>query len=101
MVLDLGGGTFDVSLLEIGEGVVEVKATSGDNHLGGDDWDERIVDWLVSRYKNRSGVDLTRDRVALQRLRAASENAKIELSESLELLFACHILLHQRMSLSI
>jgi molecular chaperone DnaK len=80
LVFDLGGGTFDVSLLEIGEGVVEVKATNGDNHLGGDDWDERIIQWLVERFKSSQGIDLTRDRMAMQRLREAAEKAKIELS---------------------
>src|SRR6201747_476033 len=69
LVFDLGGGTFDVSLLEIGEGVVEVKATSGDNHLGGDDWDQRVVDWLVDKFKARQGTDLTKDRMAMQRIR--------------------------------
>src|SRR5689334_13409563 len=82
LVFDLGGGTFDVSLLEIGEGVVEVKATSGDNHLGGDDWDQRVVDHLVTQFKNGHGVDLSKDRMALQRLREAAEKAKIELSSS-------------------
>jgi len=84
LVFDLGGGTFDVSLLEIGEGVVEVKATSGDNHLGGDDWDQRVVDWLVKRFKDGHGVDLANDRMAMQRLREAAEKAKIELSSSSE-----------------
>ncbi|WP_119726547.1 molecular chaperone DnaK [Thermomonospora amylolytica] len=84
LVFDLGGGTFDVSLLEVGDGVVEVKATSGDNHLGGDDWDNAIVDWLVSRFKNAHGVDLSKDKMALQRLREAAEKAKIELSGSTE-----------------
>jgi molecular chaperone DnaK len=82
LVFDLGGGTFDVSLLEIGEGVVEVRATSGDNHLGGDDWDERIVKWLVDKFKSSNGIDLTRDKMALQRIREAAEKAKIELSSS-------------------
>ncbi|WP_243790415.1 molecular chaperone DnaK [Saccharopolyspora gloriosae] len=82
LVFDLGGGTFDVSLLEIGEGVVEVRATSGDNHLGGDDWDERIVDWLVDKFKNSNGIDLTKDKMALQRIKEAAEKAKIELSSS-------------------
>src|SRR5436309_2022345 len=82
LVFDLGGGTFDVSLLEIGEGVVEVRATSGDNHLGGDDWDERIVSWLVDKFKGTSGIDLTKDKMAMQRLREAAEKAKIELSSS-------------------
>src|SRR5213083_2911858 len=84
LVFDLGGGTFDVSLLEIGEGVVEVKATSGDNHLGGDDWDQRIVDWLVKDFKNSHGVDLSKDKMAVQRLRESAEKAKIELSGSAE-----------------
>src|ERR1700689_1818493 len=84
LVFDLGGGTFDVSLLEVGEGVVEVKATSGDNHLGGDDWDQRIVDWLVKDFKNSYGIDLSKDKMALQRLREAAEKAKIELSQSME-----------------
>jgi molecular chaperone DnaK len=84
LVFDLGGGTFDVSLLEVGEGVVEVKATSGDNHLGGDDWDQRIVDWLVKDFKNSYGIDLSKDKMALQRLRETAEKAKIELSSSTE-----------------
>jgi molecular chaperone DnaK len=84
LVFDLGGGTFDVSLLEVGEGVVEVKATSGDNHLGGDDWDQRIVDWLVMDFRNGYGIDLSKDKMALQRLREAAERAKIELSSSSE-----------------
>ena len=82
LVFDLGGGTFDVSLLEIGEGVVEVRATSGDNLLGGDDWDERIVDWLVEKFKSSNGIDLTKDKMALQRIKEAAEKAKIELSSS-------------------
>ncbi|WP_214409293.1 molecular chaperone DnaK [Sphaerisporangium fuscum] len=84
LVFDLGGGTFDVSLLEIGEGVVEVKATAGDTHLGGDDWDQRIVDHLVKRFKNGYGVDLSKDKMAVQRLREAAERAKIELSATTE-----------------
>ena len=72
LVFDLGGGTFDVSLLEIGEGVVEVKATSGDNHLGGDDWDQKIVDHLVATFKNNNNIDLSSDKVAMQRLREAA-----------------------------
>ena len=80
LVFDLGGGTFDVSLLEIGEGVVEVKATNGDNHLGGDDWDERIISWLVDKFRSSNGIDLTKDKMAMQRLREAAEKAKIELS---------------------
>ncbi|MFG2299776.1 molecular chaperone DnaK [Actinacidiphila glaucinigra] len=84
LVFDLGGGTFDVSLLEIGDGVVEVKATNGDNHLGGDDWDQRIVDYLVKQFASGHGVDLSKDKMALQRLREAAEKAKIELSSSTE-----------------
>ncbi|MER5929917.1 molecular chaperone DnaK [Streptomyces sp. NPDC002054] len=84
LVFDLGGGTFDVSLLEIGDGVVEVKATNGDNHLGGDDWDQRVVDYLVKQFLNGHGVDLAKDKMALQRLREAAEKAKIELSSSTE-----------------
>jgi molecular chaperone DnaK len=80
LVFDLGGGTFDVSILEIGDGVFEVKATSGDTHLGGDDWDERIVNWLADQFKRENGIDLRQDRQALQRLREASERAKVELS---------------------
>ncbi|MFE0332230.1 molecular chaperone DnaK, partial [Streptomyces sp. NPDC058960] len=84
LVFDLGGGTFDVSLLEMGEGVIEVKATNGDTHLGGDDWDQRIVDHLVKQFKNAYGVDLSKDKMAVQRLREAAEKAKIELSSSSE-----------------
>ncbi len=84
LVFDLGGGTFDVSLLEIGEGVVEVKATSGDNHLGGDDWDTRVVEWMVKKFKDNNGVDLGADKIAKQRLQEAAEKAKIELSSSSE-----------------
>jgi molecular chaperone DnaK len=84
LVFDLGGGTFDVSLLEVGDGVVEVKATNGNNHLGGDDWDQKVVDWLVTKFKNAHGVDLSKDKMALQRLREAAEKAKIELSSSSE-----------------
>ncbi|WP_033355503.1 molecular chaperone DnaK [Kitasatospora aureofaciens] len=84
LVFDLGGGTFDVSLLEIGEGVVEVKATSGDTHLGGDDWDQRIVDHLVKQFKNGYGIDLSKDKMAAQRLREAAEKAKVELSAATE-----------------
>ncbi|GAB2864671.1 molecular chaperone DnaK [Streptomyces deserti] len=84
LVFDLGGGTFDVSLLEMGEGVIEVKATNGDTHLGGDDWDQRIVDHLVKQFKNSYGVDLSKDKMAVQRLREAAEKAKIELSSSSE-----------------
>ncbi|MGS2586190.1 molecular chaperone DnaK [Streptomyces hebeiensis] len=84
LVFDLGGGTFDVSLLEIGEGVVEVKATNGDTHLGGDDWDQRIVEYLAKQFKNAYGIDLTQDKMATQRLREAAERAKIELSSATE-----------------
>ncbi|HEV2907375.1 MAG TPA: Hsp70 family protein, partial [Actinomycetota bacterium] len=84
LVFDLGGGTFDVSLLEIGEGVFEVKATSGNTNLGGDDWDQRIIDWMVTEFKNAHGVDLSKDRMALQRLKEAAETAKIELSSLAE-----------------
>jgi molecular chaperone DnaK len=84
LVFDLGGGTFDVSLLEIGDGVVEVKATSGDNHLGGDDWDTRLVEWMVKKFKDNNGVDLGADKIARQRLQEAAEKAKIELSSSSE-----------------
>ena len=80
LVFDLGGGTFDVSILEIGDGVFEVKATAGNTHLGGDDWDQRVMDWMVSEFKNREGVDLANDKMALQRLKEAAEKAKIELS---------------------
>ncbi|MGI8900588.1 MAG: molecular chaperone DnaK [Nocardioides sp.] len=84
LVFDLGGGTFDVSLLEIGEGVIEVKATHGDNHLGGDDWDSRIVDWMIDKFKNAHGTNLGADKIARQRLQEAAEKAKIELSASSE-----------------
>jgi molecular chaperone DnaK len=80
LVFDLGGGTFDVSILEIGEGVFEVKSTSGNTHLGGDDWDQRVIDWLVKSFKDTEGVDLSTDKMALQRLKEAAEKAKIELS---------------------
>jgi len=80
LVFDLGGGTFDVSLLEIGDGVVEVKSTSGDTHLGGDDWDQRVVEHLVKTFTNQNGIDLSKDKMAMQRLREAAEKAKIELS---------------------
>jgi molecular chaperone DnaK len=82
LVFDLGGGTFDVSLLEIAQGVVEVKATSGDNHLGGDDWDDKIIEHLVDRFKAANGIDLAKDKMAMQRVREAAEKAKIELSSS-------------------
>jgi molecular chaperone DnaK len=84
LVFDLGGGTFDVSLLEIGDGVFEVKATHGDTRLGGDDWDQRVIDWMVTQFKNSHGVDLSKDRMALQRLKEAAEKAKIELSQVAE-----------------
>ncbi|MFJ9735941.1 molecular chaperone DnaK [Streptomyces sp. NPDC101171] len=84
LVFDLGGGTFDVSLLDIGDGVIEVKATNGDTHLGGDDWDQRIVEYLVKRFKGQYGIDLGADKMAVQRLREAAEKAKIELSSSSE-----------------
>ena len=82
LVFDLGGGTFDVSVLEIGDGVFEVKSTHGDTSLGGDDWDQRIIDWLVTQFKNAQGVDLSTDRMAMQRLKEAAEKAKIELSQT-------------------
>lgn len=81
LVFDLGGGTFDVSLLDISEGVFEVKATKGDPRLGGDDWDQKVIDWLVSQFKNKNGVDLSKDKMAGQRLKEAAERAKIELSQ--------------------
>ena len=84
LVFDLGGGTFDVSLLEIADGVFEVKATKGDNRLGGDDWDQRVVDWLVTQFKNANGIDLSKDKMARQRLQEAAERAKIELSSAQE-----------------
>ena len=84
LVFDLGGGTFDVSILEVGEGVIEVKATNGDTHLGGDDWDQKIVNWAADEFKKEQGIDLRNDRQALQRLREASEKAKIELSTVME-----------------
>src|ERR687891_607287 len=79
-VFDFGGGTFDISILEVGEGVVEVKATNGDTHLGGDNLDQRVIDWITSEFKKQEGIDLARDRMALQRLKEAAEKAKIELS---------------------
>ncbi|MCS7088017.1 MAG: molecular chaperone DnaK [Thermoflexales bacterium] len=84
LVFDLGGGTFDVSILEVGDGVVEVKATSGDTHLGGDDWDAVIMDWMINEFKKETGIDLRSDRQALQRLKEAAEKAKIELSSMME-----------------
>ena len=83
-VYDLGGGTFDISLLELGQGVFEVKATNGDTHLGGDDFDQRVIDWIADEFKREQGVDLRRDRMALQRLKEAAEKAKIELSQMME-----------------
>src|SRR5882672_11988757 len=83
-VYDLGGGTFDISILEIGEGVVEVKATAGDTHLGGDDVDNRVVDWLIAEFKKDQGIDVSKDRMAVQRLKEAAEKAKIELSQMQE-----------------
>src|ERR1700723_3753609 len=79
LVFDLGGGTFDVSVLEISEGIFQVKSTSGNTHLGGDDWDQRVIDWLVKAFKDTEGVDLSNDKMALQRLKEAAEKAKIEL----------------------
>src|SRR6185503_11647004 len=84
LVFDLGGGTFDVSVLDVGEGVFEVRSTAGDSHLGGDDFDQKIVEWLVSEFKKDQGVDLTKDRAAVQRLRDAAERAKIELSSQVQ-----------------
>jgi molecular chaperone DnaK len=84
LVFDLGGGTFDVSILEVGDGLIEVKSTNGDTHLGGDDWDERIVRWMLEEFRKEQGVDLSKDRQAMQRLREASEKAKIELSTMME-----------------
>src|SRR5436309_3782251 len=83
-VYDFGGGTFDISVLEVGEGVVEVKATNGDTHLGGDNLDQRVIDWIVAEFKKDQGIDLRKDRMALQRLKEAAEKAKIELSTALE-----------------
>ena len=82
LVFDLGGGTFDVSILELGDGVFEVAATAGDNHLGGDDWDQRIIDWLADKFKADNGIDLRQDKMALQRLKEAAEKAKMELSST-------------------
>jgi len=104
LVFDLGGGTFDVSLLEIGEGVFEVKSTAGNTKLGGDDWDQRIIDWIVKEFQNAHGVDLSKDRIALQRLKDAAEKAKIELSQvsqtSINLPFITEGPLHLDMSLT-
>ncbi len=83
-VYDFGGGTFDISMLEVGEGVVEVKATNGDTHLGGDNLDQRVIDWIVAEFKREQGIDLSKDKMALQRLKEAAERAKIELSTTME-----------------
>src|SRR5690349_3016398 len=83
-VYDFGGGTFDISILEVGQGVVEVKSTNGDTHLGGDDLDQRVIDWMIAEFKKSDGIDLSKDRMALQRLKEAAEKAKIELSTVLE-----------------
>ena len=83
-VYDFGGGTFDISILEVGEGVVEVKATNGDTHLGGDNLDQRIIDWIIDEFKKDEGIDLGKDRMALQRLKEAAEKAKMELSTVME-----------------
>ena len=84
LVFDLGGGTFDVSVLEVGDGIVEVKSTNGDTHLGGDDWDQRITEWIIEEFKKDQGIDLSQDKMALQRLKEAAEKAKIELSSVME-----------------
>src|SRR6185295_15377285 len=83
-VYDFGGGTFDISILEVGEGVVEVKATNGDTHLGGDNLDQRIIDWIIAEFRKDQGIDLSKDKMALQRLKEAAEKAKCELSTTLE-----------------
>src|SRR4051812_40611125 len=83
-VYDLGGGTFDISILQLGEGVFEVKSTNGDTHLGGDDFDQRIIDWLADEFRKEQGIDLRKDRMALQRLKEAAERAKVELSSSMQ-----------------
>ena len=83
-VYDFGGGTFDISVLEVGEGVVEVKATNGDTHLGGDNLDQRVIDWIAAEFKREQGIDLSKDKMALQRLKEAAERAKIELSTTME-----------------
>src|SRR6202043_3493752 len=83
-VYDLGGGTFDISILELGDGVFEVKSTNGDTHLGGDDFDQRIIDWLADEFRKEQGIDLRKDRMALQRLKEGAERAKIELSSSMQ-----------------
>ena len=82
LVFDLGGGTFDVSVLELGDGVFEVRSTAGDNHLGGDDWDQRVIDWMADKFKSDNGIDLRQDKMALQRLKEAAEKAKMELSST-------------------
>ena len=84
LVFDLGGGTFDVSILEISEGVFEVKSTSGDSKLGGDDWDQRVMDWLIEKFKSSTGIDLSNDKMAIQRVQEGAEKAKIELSSTSE-----------------
>ena len=81
-MFDFGGGTFDISILEVGEGVVEVKSTNGDTHLGGDNLDQRVIEWIIAEFKKQEGIDLSKDRMALQRLREAAEKAKIELSST-------------------
>src|SRR2546430_260042 len=83
-VYDLGGGTFDISILEMGDGVFEVKSTNGDTHLGGDDFDQRIITWIVDEFRKEQGIDLRNDRMALQRLKEAAENAKKELSQTMQ-----------------
>ena len=83
MVYDLGGGTFDVSIIEMGDGVTEVLATNGDTHLGGDDFDQRIIDWMADAFQNENGIDLRKDKMAAQRLKEAAEKAKIELSSAM------------------
>src|SRR5207248_3482995 len=83
-VYDFGGGTFDISILEVGDGVVEVKSTNGDTHLGGDNIDQKVIDWIVTEFKRENGIDLSRDQMALQRLKEAAEKAKMELSTLLD-----------------
>src|SRR3954447_11795754 len=83
-VYDFGGGTFDISILEVGDGIVEVKSTNGDTHLGGDDLDQRVIEWLIAEFKKSEGIDLSKDKMALQRLKEAAEKAKIELSQMME-----------------
>ena len=84
LVYDLGGGTFDVSVLEISEGVFEVKSTAGDSKLGGDDWDQKVMDWLVEKFKSSTGIDISTDKMAMQRIKEGAEKAKIELSSTSE-----------------